>query len=242
MDDKEIKTKQGFISGCSKVFIGSVIILLVIVIVNPANKCSDFHSVVRVETNTPGNVNNSSVPIIDTIEQKKLDKEKKLQQLKEKQTLNQAIKKLRHKYDDVEGITWYYDKSTPESNRNKNIHLYFGKDKSDAVWLRLCIRYSASDWLFVESYTIKADDENFDINTSISEIKRDNGYEGVWEWYDTVVDKNNLTIIESIISSKNAKIRYNGQQYHSDRIISNTEKSAMLNVLDAYYAYGGKID
>jgi len=51
MDDKEIKAKQRFISGCSKVFIGSVIILLVIVIVNPANKCSDFRSVVRVETN-----------------------------------------------------------------------------------------------------------------------------------------------------------------------------------------------
>ena len=139
MDEKEIKVKQGLISGCSKVFIGSVIIVLLFVIADSMNKCSDKQTVTRVETNTPDNVNNSSVPKIDTIEQKKLDKEKKLQQLEEKQKLIQATKKLRHKYADVEGITWYYDKSTPESNRNKNIHLYFGKDKNDAVWLRLCI-------------------------------------------------------------------------------------------------------
>jgi hypothetical protein len=49
-------------------------------------------------------------------------------------------------------------------------------------------------------------------------------------------------MIESIISSKNTKIRYNGQRYHSDRIISNIEKSALQNVLDAYYAFGGEID
>lgn len=179
---------------------------------------------------------------IDSVALKKAELEKNYEQLKREQLLEKTSKKLRQKYDDVEAITWYYDKTTPESNRTKNIHLYFGKDKNDAVWLRLRIRYSGSNWLFIDSYTIKADDDVFEINTSFGEVERDNGYNGIWEWYDTVVDLNTLTMIEAIIVSKIVKIRYKGQQYHYDRIISTPEKIALKNVLDAYYGHGGKID
>lgn len=179
---------------------------------------------------------------IDSIALKRTELEKNYEQLKRKQLLEKTSKKLRQKYDDIQAITYFYDKTTPISNRCNNIHLYFGKDNNDAVGLRLRIRYTGSNWLFIDSYTIKTDDDVFEINTSYGNVKRDNGYSGIWEWYDTVVDANTLLIIQAIISSKTVKIRYIGQQYHYDRIVSNSEKIALKNVLDAYYGHGGKID
>jgi len=60
------------------------------------------------------------------------------------------------------------------------------------------------------------------------------------------MEKNELTqetysIIKAIINSKVAKIRFNGKQYYDDRIISQSEKKALQNVLLAYETLGGII-
>lgn len=151
-----------------------------------------------------------------------------------------ALKKMKIKYDDIRKITWYYDKSTPESNNTKNIHLYIGKAEAGKPFMRLVIRYSSSNWLFIENYNIKADSTVFTIPTSFGEVKRDNAYDSIWEWYDTKVDKKILNIVNSIIEAKSVKLRYNGQKYFDERTVSQKEKTALKNVLDAYIALGGQ--
>lgn len=177
--------------------------------------------------------------------QKQIDlaeKERLARELAEKQRILNATKKMRSRFDDVKGITWYYDKTTPNYDDNKNIHLYFGKEKDGIPWLRLRIRYASDDWLFIESYNIKADENTYTISTSYNEVERDNGYGGIWEWYDTDADARILAIVNAIINSKTAKLRYNGRQYHFDKIISNSEKIALQNVLDAFTALGGTLN
>jgi hypothetical protein len=179
---------------------------------------------------------------IDSVALKQKQEKDKAEILKNKKRIEIAKRKMRIKYDDVQDITWYYYKSTPIRNNNKNIHIYFGKVKDKIPYLRLKITYSASKWLFIESYDIKTDDDTYNIQASFNEVERDNDYNGIWEWYDTTVDDKTIDIINSIISSKNSKIRYHGRQYIFDRIISNSEKNAMKNSLDAYYTYSNDIN
>jgi len=173
-------------------------------------------------------------------EQKLVEEKLKLEKEKaEKERLANATKKLRTKYDDIKGITWYYDKGTPQYTNYNSFHLYMGKEKSAKPWLRFRIQYTADDWLFIESYVIKTDNDSYTISTSHGEVETDNGSGGIWEWYDVTIDNRLYNIIKDVINSKTVKLRYNGKQYYKDRTITTMEKQGLQNILDAYEALGG---
>lgn len=157
---------------------------------------------------------------------------------KEKEAIAIATSKMRSKYDEFNNITWYNDKSTPTSNASKNFGLYFGKSGNSKPVLRLKIRYTSDDWLFIEKYIIKTDNQT---HTIIPEdrVERDHGYGEIWEWYDVPVDRQIYNIIKDLLASKSVKLRYSGEQYHSDRVITLKEINAIKNVLNAYQAMGG---
>jgi hypothetical protein len=160
---------------------------------------------------------------------------------KEKQRLAQATSLMRKKYDEMTGITWYYDKSSPQYvNSKTNLHAYIGKIKEDSPWLRLNIQYVADDWLFIEKYIIKVDDKTYTITEDgYGEIKTDCGSGRIWEWLDRKVSYSEYEIIEAIANGENVKIRFSGKDYYKDRTISIGEKIALKNVLNAYEALGG---
>jgi hypothetical protein len=85
------------------------------------------------------------------------------------------------------------------------------------------------------------DDQNFEVNTNYNDVKRDNGAVRVWEWIDVPMDKEKYQIIKAIIESKKTILRYQGDTYYQDRIITDTEKQALQNVLNAYEAMGGNV-
>lgn len=169
----------------------------------------------------------------------KLRKEKEKTNKDKAARLSNATNKMRKKLDDIKEITWYTDKSTPIYANRNNIHLYFGKMTENTPFLRLKIQYTASDWLFIKYYTIKTDNNTHNIYTTYGDVKKDNDGGEIWEWYDVPVDNLLYEIIKDIISSKNVKLRYNGDNYYKDRTITNSEIQALKNVLDAYEALGG---
>ncbi|MFH1962664.1 MAG: hypothetical protein ABIJ30_07310 [bacterium] len=177
---------------------------------------------------------------------KKLAEKSKAEELAEKRRIEAekrhlalALRKMRKEYDKIEEITWYYDKTTPRYDNRNNLHLFIGKTKDSLPWLYFRIRYSGDDWLFIEKYIIKVDDEKFEIIPSYGEVKRDNSAGKIWEWY-TCAFRDKEHIVRAIISSKRAVIRYKGSQYYKDRTVTKAEKIALQNVLDAYKALGGK--
>jgi hypothetical protein len=173
-------------------------------------------------------------------EQKLAEEKAKLEKVKaEKERLANATKKLRTNYDDIKGYTWYYDKGTPQYANYNSFHLYMGKEKSGKPWLRFRIQYAADDWLFIESYLIKTNNESYTISTSYGEVETDNGSGGIWEWYDVVMDNRLYNIVKDVINSKTVKLRCNGKQYYKDRTLTETEKQGLQNILDAYEALGG---
>ena len=154
-----------------------------------------------------------------------------------KRRFDNALKRMRIKYDDMEEITWYTDKSTTPYNNINSVHLYIGKKADGKPWLRFRIQFEDDDWLFINSYIFKTDDSNYEY-IPLS-VKRDNNYGRIWEWSDQYVNKAVYEIVNAIVNSKSCKIRFKGDHYYKDRVITQEEKYAMRNVLDAYEALGG---
>ncbi|GGH20380.1 hypothetical protein FAZ19_09915 [Sphingobacterium alkalisoli] len=170
-------------------------------------------------------------------ERLKLEKERN-----EKQRLANATKKLRTNYDDIKEVTWYYDRGTPQYTNYNSFHIYIGKTKNGAPWLRLRIQYTGDDWLFIEKYVIKTDTDSYTIETTYRDVDKDNGSGAIWEWYDAQMNDKLYRIVKEVIKSKSAKIRHNGKQYYEDRTITQKEKQSLQNILDAYEVLGGKTD
>lgn len=176
----------------------------------------------------------SKIKALKEQEAKKVEEENK-------RRLAKATSKMRTNVDEMKGITWYYDKNTSKYNNVNSLHLYMGKEKDSKPWLRFRIQYKGDDWLFIENYTIKTDNETYTF-TPFKNVERDNGSGGIWEWCDEKVTKRTYDIVQDIIDSKSVKIRHNGSKYYKDRTISSREKTALKNVLDAYEALGGNLN
>jgi hypothetical protein len=143
---------------------------------------------------------------------------------------------MRKSHDDVEGITWYHDKSSPGFNNVNALFLYIGEKRGDQ-WLRLRIQYKAEDWLFVERVVIAADDARYTISEGPWE--RDHSTE-IWEWLDYTPSAADLAMLRQVADAKRVVIRYEGKQYRNDWVLPDTHKQAIKRVLAAYAALGGK--
>ncbi len=169
------------------------------------------------------------------LEKAKLEKEKA-----EKDRLANSTKKMRIKFDDMNNMTWYYDKSSPQYVNYNGFYAYIGQSKGSKPWLRLAIQYASDDWLFIEKYIIKVDGQTYTISEdSYGEIKTDNGSGGIWEWIDRKVGSSEYEIIKAVANGKDLKIRFEGKDYYKDKTITVKQKTALRNVLDAYEALGG---
>lgn len=153
----------------------------------------------------------------------------------EEARFSRALSAMRKTHDDIREIDFYTDRSTPDGHfRGKRVYAYLTVPKGSRPSLRLVIRYQSDEWLFVRSYTFKVDGRIFEIVPERSEIQRDNAaYLGVWEWLDTYAGVREEQLLEALAVAKSATLRYNGDQYYSDRAISQGELAAIRRVLDA---------
>ena len=138
--------------------------------------------------------------------------------------------------DEIKGVTWISHKSVPVLDNYMS--LYFGvKDGSANTYpLRMKFNYHADSWLFVQSVTIKADDQVFDLGKI--DFERDNAAGSIWEWSDSRVS--DMVMLNKILSAKKVVIRYDGRQYYHDFVLPESQKKAMKETLLAWQRYGGK--
>ncbi len=165
------------------------------------------------------------------------ERAEKIRRQQEERRLSQILRKMVKTTDKIEGIDWYRDRSSPASNNRNGFFLYIGKRGITGPWLQLKIQYHADDWLFIRSFLVVADGQRFEY--SRVSFERDHGSD-IWEWYDKGVTSDDMRMIEAVASSKEAVIRFFGQQYSSDKKITAAQKTALRNVLDAYNALGGE--
>jgi hypothetical protein len=179
-------------------------------------------------------------PEIKDLAQKALSQHEEVLQTakkEEEKRIASALTKMIKKTDKIEGIDWYRDKSSPSYNNQNGFFLYIGKRGNESPWMRLRIQYYSDDWLFINSFIVVADGKRFERNQV--KFDRDHG-SSIWEWYDENLTESDLQMIRAIIESKEAVIRFHGQKYKNDKIITASQKASLQRVLDAYKALGGK--
>jgi tetratricopeptide (TPR) repeat protein len=181
------------------------------------------------------------------------------------QTMKDLEETIKITYDDMTNLSTFHDKrinikgSNPknENDLSTNICVYFIKEENGNLKLRLRINYIGPKNLMIRSFLIKTDDERFTVDVLEGEITRNLGrfpfYRGLFkiidyyfssfiETYDVPFDTNLLNIVNKIITSKEAKIRHNGQGLYYDRDITSKEKEAMKNVIDYFITQGGDLE
>lgn len=142
-----------------------------------------------------------------------------------------ALSRLKKTYDEFQDVTWYQSPSSPRYRNSNAFYIYFGIDNGSKLPLRLVMQYYSSDWLFIEEAKINVDGKIYTVTST--DWERDNDSD-IWEWSDEPL--NDRELIEAIVKSKSAVIRYEGRQYYDNRTISSSQKLALKQVLEAYDA------
>lgn len=159
---------------------------------------------------------------------------------RERQKQESALANMEASVDSVEGLTLYEDRTTKDLSDKSAFYLYIEYMEQEEPRLRLKIRYAGKEWLLIDSFLIKAGDRRFTLFPV--DLKRQAiGGGTVIEVDDRPATAEIYEIIEAVISSEEAIIRYSGKNGYKDRTITREEKAALQNVLDAYKALGGTL-
>jgi hypothetical protein len=159
---------------------------------------------------------------------------------KSPEEIKQALSGLRERKDEVREISFFYAQSASEYVDENDAYVYFSKSKDGVISNpRFKIQYAGDDWIFIDKYTINADGEIFEINPEYSEVVRDNNSNGVWEYYETYIDKDTIDMVRKIANAEKVIIRSSGESRHYDMTLSKQQKQAMQKVLKAYEDAGG---
>lgn len=151
----------------------------------------------------------------------------KVSKLKQEQ-VQISLSKLSKRYDKFQDTTWYTSPNSPRYRNYNAFYIYFGVSENSKLPLRLVVQYESDDWLFIDSAAINVDGQNYDI---YGDWERDNNSR-IWEWIDEKLEDKEM--IEAIIKSKSAVIRFEGSQYYNTRTISPAQKNALRDILLAY--------
>jgi tetratricopeptide (TPR) repeat protein len=149
--------------------------------------------------------------------------------------LERASQTMDMTYDDFKDVLFYTHKSSPKGVSQAGVFAYIATNDYYTN-LRFAINYSASEFLFIKSYIVKADDKSFDFE---SDVKLDHSGGLIWEWTDRLVGSKDYEIIKAIAYAESAKIRFQGRDYYYDKEITEQEKEAFREILELYEALDG---
>lgn len=152
--------------------------------------------------------------------------------------LQEAVRGLREQRDALEGVSFYYARSTPRRASANSFHAYIVKADGEPPQLRWVVQYRGDDWLFIEQVELFVDGAKY---SAEPRFERDFGGGAVWEWSDQAASPAEVALLQRIAASKQAALRLRGRQYKLDRDISPRQKAGLRKVLGAYEALGGAL-
>lgn len=166
-------------------------------------------------------------------EAKRKEKEKIAAAAREKRMA--SLKKLRKKYDDVSGVTWYKQPYFTHYTNTNLTSIYMG-ESNGIPWLRLMMSYEGDDWIFFERAYLSYDGNTKEIVFNKYDNKEtENGGGSVWEWIDLTVSSDVEMFLREFAKSPNAKMRLTGK-YTETRNLTRNERKGIQLVLEGYDA------
>lgn len=119
----------------------------------------------------------------------------------------------------------------PYKNRQKSyltIRIIVNNDGSYKPLIKA--HYYADDWLFVNRYSIVADDYRWD-SKKLS-FKRDHSSGKIWEWNTEYLTDSHAAMLRNVATAKSSIIRFRGSKYYDDYIIKEPQKEELKTLLD----------
>lgn len=144
-----------------------------------------------------------------------------------------ALENMYLKEDNVSGNAFYHPNAYPQYvNIRSYVLPYIGRNDQN-YWLRLEYNYTGSRWVFWEELTFLVDDCRYYRSFDYLDIHRDNNTD-VWEYADVSPDEDDIALLRRIANSNETIVRFEGDDRHYDLTISEEDKQAIKDVLDAY--------
>lgn len=149
-----------------------------------------------------------------------------------------ALEQLKTSYDKVQKITWYMHKNQPKyADTCCYIYPYIGRYDSGYAWLRVSADYTDAQtddgWVFYDRIIFSIDGKNTVKTFNRNQITRDNDSE-VWEIADFEPDADDIELLKNIAASSETIMRFQGNDKYADHVVTNKEKTAIVDVLIAY--------
>lgn len=168
-----------------------------------------------------------------SIENKREEEKQRELERKRKEKLR-SLNKLKKEYDDVSGITWYYQPYFIHYNNTNLTSIYIG-DNGSRQWLRLKMSYKGDSWIFFERSYLSYDGITKEIPFDKYDDKKTENDTDVWEWIDVSVTNDVENFLRDFAKSKNAKMRLSGK-YTRTRNLTWNERQGIIDVLNGYDA------
>lgn len=157
-----------------------------------------------------------------------IEKEKKSEEDRRLST----VKRMKKKYDDIDGITWYENPYFTHYNNANLTSIYIGQNSYN-VWLRLKMSYYGDSWIFFDDVYLSYDGNTLNIPFDEYKEKKTENNSSTWEWIDVGVDHYMLSFIRQMVNGKDVKMRLSGK-YTKTRNLSTKEIKAIKDILLAY--------
>ncbi|WP_126779865.1 hypothetical protein [Idiomarina ramblicola] len=94
----------------------------------------------------------------------------------------------------------------------------------------LVVHYEADNWLFVERFSIAADE--FRWKSPALQFSRDHSAGTIWEWNTSRLDNENLSLVSKLANASNARVRFHGKKYYNDFELSKTQKEELAKLAE----------
>jgi hypothetical protein len=142
-----------------------------------------------------------------------------------------AVRKLKSRTEEFDGATWYRHQDSPRYQDTRPYVTFYIYEKNEQRQLIFFLNYSASSWLFVDRAEINIDGKTEVIPSG--QWLRDNDTE-IWEFLSLPAGAAIVELGERIAASDRAAIRFYGDQFYDDYVVTDADKRAIEDVLLAW--------
>lgn len=147
-----------------------------------------------------------------------------------------ALSKLTRDYDKVRDITFYESKLQPQYINSRSYIQPYISCVGTVVNLRIIIDYVSRRMLYWTSLTFLVDGSRYYRSYSYNDVERSINIGNNAEYVDISADEKDIALLEEIAASQETIVRFNEDSSHyADYTVSAADKTAIRDVLDAYY-------
>lgn len=244
-ESKQVKKHKSLIKKIFNIIIyclGIVLLLFILLYfildkVIGVEKQSNYNTINRNET-----LNNQQLEVNNKVELTAEEKELKEGELKSK------LSNLKLIHDDFSDTNNYYANTVPGNNEywyidTRSFVLPYIYNSQNKYTLNVISNYYGDDWLFISDVTVKIDGEFYNpYEITTPKFEREVSYGNVSEskveeianLENILVGSNYYELLKKVANSQETIIRFSGKKGNEDITISNSDKQAIREVLEAW--------